>query len=97
MLHFNRFLLFALLANGLVVPAALEAAVPKVNDQAEFFSKSAVEQATRKMQEIRRRFKVEVVIETFPSIPENMKAQYRPEEKSKFFRRWAETRQPTRV
>ena len=62
-----------------LVPAPLEAAEPKVNDRAEFFSKSAVEQATRKMQEIHRRFKVEVVIETFPSIPDNMKAQYKPD------------------
>ena len=44
------------------------------------------------MQDIYRRFKVEVVIETFPSIPDTMKAQYKPEEKARFFRRWAETR-----
>ncbi len=69
-----------------------EAAEPKVSDRAGFFSKSAVEQATRKIQEIRHRFKVEVVIETFPSIPDNMKAAYKPEEKNEFFRRWAETR-----
>ena len=59
---------------------------------AEFFSKSAVEQATRTIQNIHRRFRVEVVIDTFPSIPENMKAQFKPEEKNQFFRRWADTR-----
>ena len=63
-------------------PAPVEAAEPKVIDRAEFFSKSAVEQATRKLQEINRRFKVEVVIETFPSIPENMQAKYKPERRS---------------
>ena len=50
-----------------------------------------MEQATRKVQEIHRRFKIEVVIETFPSIPENRRAQYKPAEKNAFFRRWAET------
>ena len=36
---------------GLVLPA--QAAAPKVNDQAGFFSKSAIDQATAKLQEIR--------------------------------------------
>ena len=77
----------------MVVPAPLQAAEPKVNDRAEFFSESAVEQATRKIQEIRRRYKVEVVIETFASIPDSMKAHTSPRtEEQKFFRRWAETR-----
>jgi uncharacterized membrane protein YgcG len=92
MLRSGWFLLLALPLSGLVVPALVQAAEPKVNDQAEFFSKSAVEQATRKIQEINRRFKVEVVIETFPAIPDSMKAKYKPEEKKQFFRHWAETR-----
>ena len=79
MLRSGWLLLLALLAQRTVLPAPLEAAEPKVNDRAEFFSKSAVEHAKRKIQEIHRRFKVEVVIETFPSIPDNMKAQYKPE------------------
>ena len=45
-----------------------------------------------KMQDIQRRFKVTIVVETFPSIPDNMKARYKPAEKETFFRRWAETR-----
>ena len=40
------------------------------------------------MHEISRRFKVEVVIETFPSIPDNLKSQYDKTDKN-FFRRWA--------
>jgi len=91
MLRSGWLLLFAFLASGFIIPPPLMAAEPKVTDRAEFFSNSAVEQATRKIQDIRRRFKVEVVVETFPSIPENMKSQYRPDEKNKFFRRWAET------
>ncbi len=92
MLRYAWFLLPAFLASGLVIPAAVQAAEPKVSDRAEFFSKSAIEQAAQDLQYIKRRFKVEVVIETFPSIPKNMKAQYKPEEKQQFFRQWAETR-----
>ena len=92
MLRSGWLLLFGLLANGLLSSAPLWAAVPKVNDRAEFFSKSAVEQATRKIQDIHRLWKVEVVVETFPSIPDDLKAQYKPTEKKKFFRHWAETR-----
>ena len=92
MLRFGCCFLLALLANGLVVSSAVRAAEPRVNDRAEFFSKSAVEQAMAKMQDIQRRFKVTIVVETFPSIPDNMKARYKPAEKETFFRRWAETR-----
>src|SRR5208282_678991 len=94
MLRSRWFLLLAFLANGFVLPAPLQAAEPKVNDQAEFFSKSAIEQATQKMQEIHRISKdvFQVVIDTIPSIPDNMKAPDNPGEMEPFFRRWAETR-----
>ena len=92
MLPSRWFLLFALLAFGLLLPASNCGRRTEGGRSREFFSKSAREQATRKIQEIYRRFKVEVVIETFPSIPDTMRAQYKPEEKARFFRRWAETR-----
>ena len=50
--------------------------------------------------QINQRFKVEVMIETFPSIPDNMKAQYHPNnpaEKASFFRHWAERELTTKV
>ena len=51
MLRSNLYLPFALLAFGLLLPAPLTAAVPRVDDRAEFFSKSAREQATRTIRE----------------------------------------------
>ncbi len=92
MLRSGWLLLFALLASELVLPAKIEAAQPKVSDRAELFSKSAVDEATQKMQEIQRRFGVDVVVETFPSIPENMQAPSSSAERPAFFRRWAEIR-----
>ena len=97
MLRCGWLLFFACLASGLVFSAPVYGAEPTVNDRAEFFSKSAVEQAKRKVQEIRNRFKVEVVIETFASIPDNMKVQYKTADKKAFFRRWAESARPTKA
>ncbi len=67
-----------------------------VNDQAGFFSKTAIDQATAKLQEIRSRYKVEVVVETFPSVPQDMRTRFdmakTEAEKNRFFQRWAEIR-----
>jgi len=96
MLRSYWFLLFGCLPGGLVLPALTqaapsEAAEPKVIDRAEFFSKSAVDQATRKVREINRDFRVAVVIETFPSIPDSLRNQYE-NDKEDFFRLWARKR-----
>ena len=89
-------IIVAILASGLGFARPAQAAVPKVNDQAGFFSKSAIDQATATLQDIQRRYKVEVVVETFPSIPQDMRARFdsaKPEaEKNRFFQRWAEIR-----
>ena len=87
MLCSGRLLLFVLLASGPAFPALLEAgpieaAEPNVVDRAGFFSNPAVVQAKQKIQEIHRRFKVDIVIETFPSIPDNMQAAYRSADKN---------------
>ena len=67
-------------------------ATPKISDEAGFFSKEAVEKATDKLNDIQRRFKVEVVIETYAAIPDAMKADYKPENKADYFKQWAEKR-----
>ncbi|MEI8375017.1 MAG: hypothetical protein WCJ35_19505 [Planctomycetota bacterium] len=95
MLHSGRLLLFAVLASGFIGASPSEGAAAKINDWGLLFSDSAVQQATGKLLKIFSRFKVDVMIETFPSIPENMKSQYKPDnptEKADFFRRWAVTR-----
>jgi uncharacterized membrane protein YgcG len=86
-----RFLLLAIVAGWAVDPAAVHASEPKVNDRAEFFSKPAIEKATQKLQDIKDRFKVDVVIETFPSIPEGMAAEFKSQTNELFFKHWAQT------
>ena len=92
MIHvaFRRVIASRVAGNGLVATAPIEGAGPKINDDlGSFFSKSAVDHAMGRLLKIYSRFKVEVVIETFSSIPDNMKAQYQPDAKAEFFRRWA--------
>ncbi len=88
MLRCSGLLCFAFLASGMAAAAQPEAAGPRVNDQAGLFSKSAVEQATRKIQDIQRRFNVDIVIDTVASVPNDMKAQF-DANPAIFFRDWA--------
>jgi uncharacterized membrane protein YgcG len=71
-------------------PAAVKPARDQVvNDRAGLFSKWAVEQATRKLQAIKHRCNIEVVVETFA---ENAKAPKNDSpERDEFFRNWAKT------
>jgi hypothetical protein len=85
-------LILAALVAGLVFARPALAATPKISDEAAFFSKDAVDKATQKLNDLKSRFKVEVVIETFADIPEEKKAGYKPEQKAAFFKRWAESR-----
>ena len=94
MVHRSGHLLIAVLAGSLLLPATLRAVQPGVNDQAGFFSKAAVTQADQKVQDIYRRYKIPVMIETFPAVPENLQAQYEAaktdkEKRLAFFHRWA--------
>jgi uncharacterized membrane protein YgcG len=91
MLRCGRFSLLACLACGAFVPAAVSAAGPQIIDAADLFAKSTVEQATQKINEIQNRFQVEVVVETVPTVPANLKAQYEAN-REVFFRKWAVNR-----
>ena len=95
MLRSGGLLLLALLVSGMIAPTPTEGGEPKITDWGLCFSDSAKEHAMARLMDVNQRFKVEVMIETFPSIPDNMKAQYQPdnpEEKANFFRRWAVSR-----
>lgn len=76
--------LFALAA--LVVAADLAA---PIQDHAGIFSADAVKTADGILADIKRRFEMDVVVETFKEIPADRKAQYSPEKKEEFFQKWA--------
>src|SRR5258708_2762581 len=92
MLPSLRWLLPALIAGllGLASPrGAFAAGTPfRVRHEAGLFSKDAVEKAIKKIEEIKRRFDKDLLIETFPKIPDNLKKDYENDKKG-FFKTWA--------
>jgi len=83
---------------GLTIPLTLlgggaaSAASNGVRDEAHFFTKDAIDQADRIIQQIDQRFHKDVLVETLPSIPEELLGQYDPQNRDSFFRQWAERR-----
>jgi uncharacterized membrane protein YgcG len=64
----------------------------QVNDTANFFSPGAVQQANAALERMNKELDKELLIETFPTIPEEMRAQYDPARKDQFFDRWLRAR-----
>ena len=61
----------------------------EVVDNAGFFSPDAVQKANDKIQRMRRDTGREMLVETFPSIPADKAADYKPENRQQFFEQWA--------
>jgi len=68
------------------------AAVPRVNDEARFFSPAAVEKGDRKIGDIARQFHRELLIETAPGIPDRLQEKYKELGKRAFFEGWTRQR-----
>src|SRR5437899_3132235 len=62
---------------------------PGVSDRGEFFSADAVHEADQTLARIKRDFGKELVVETFPSIPEQLRGKETSEGKESFYRDWA--------
>jgi len=68
------------------------AAKAEVVDNAGFFSPDAVQKANDKIQKMRRDTGRELLVETFPNIPADKAADYKPENRQQFFEQWAHER-----
>jgi hypothetical protein len=85
----RRLIVAAFLSCGLALMQPVLAAVPKVDDKAGFFSKAAIDQELARIGALKSLYHVEVVIETFPEIPKDMRARYDSGDKQAFFRSWS--------
>ena len=83
----RRSLLAALVVCCLAAPAV--AATPEVKDEAKFFSADAVSKANTAIKEIKEQTARDLLIETFPEIPEGRKKDYSPDKRDEFFSKWA--------
>ena len=72
----QRAMVWLMVAAGLVSAGVARAVGPEVRDDAGLFSPAAVQQADAAIQKIQRELRKELLIETFPGVPENKKADY---------------------
>jgi hypothetical protein len=83
--------MLAMLASLGVCGVAL-AVPPKVNDEADFFSVNAKDQADQKIKALQKDCQKDLLIETIPSVPTNLPAQIKSLESTKMFVELAKTR-----
>ena len=87
-----RTLILTLLASLTLGFTAL-AAEPGVKDNAGLFKPETVEKANTEIQQIHKDFGKELVIETYPTIPESLKSDFEavkddPQKRAEFFSKW---------
>jgi hypothetical protein len=71
------------------------AVVPEVKDGGSFFAPDTLASADRQITEIQKKFRKDLLIETFPGVPSDKAAAFQKMDKqaqSKFFQSWAEDR-----
>src|SRR5262245_45920678 len=76
----------------LLIAAPVGAATPEVKDHAGYFSNQVVQKANAEIALIKKDFGKDLLIESFPEIPADRKADYDPKDPSKrsaFFVSWA--------
>ena len=72
----GRAMIWLAVVAGLVSVSAARAVGPEVRDNAGLFSPAAVKEADAAIQKIQKELRKELLIETFPGVPENKKADY---------------------
>src|SRR5262245_32676891 len=91
MLGSLRTTLLALLAAGVLTQASGVAAAASVDDKAGLFSKEAVEKAEKKIAQLKRDYRRDVVIETFAEAPDVDKASDKDKSRA-YFSSWSQRR-----
>lgn len=80
--------LFVLSAAVLTAGAVAAAGIHQVWDEAHFAKPQSVSQIDQILAEIHDRFSKDLMIETFPCIPEDLKQKYQEQGKEKFYEGW---------
>src|SRR5215469_6823444 len=92
MVSASRWLLMPVLLAGwlgLTVAASGANVAPVIKDDGKFFSADAVAKANQKIKKIAQDYNKDLLIETFPEIPADLKKDYKEENKREFFEKWA--------
>jgi uncharacterized membrane protein YgcG len=73
----------------LLFSARVHAAKAEVVDNAGFFSPDAVTKANQQLSDLDDKYARQMRVETYASIPDDLRSQYSPERKAEFFQSWA--------
>jgi uncharacterized membrane protein YgcG len=87
-----RLTVLASLLASLLGGAASARAASGVRDAGNFFTPNAISRANDIIYDIHARLGKDLLIETFPTIPDDLKSHYDPQEKPRFFSQWAHQR-----
>jgi len=79
----------AMLAAMVSLPALSQAGVHQIWDQAHLFQVDTLDGVNATLAQIRERFDKDLMIETFPSIPDDFKQHYTDDDREKFYEGWA--------
>jgi hypothetical protein len=82
----------ALIAGWLLLPGTALAIVPQVNDDGKFFDAETIRKANAEIKKIEKAYKVDVVVETYDPIPEELltKLGYKEDDRDTFFKKWVD-------
>jgi uncharacterized protein len=88
-MHLMRNMLGAvLLLTSAIASRAMAMDDPRVIDNAGMFSADAVSKANATIKQIKQDHNQDVVVETFATIPEEMKSRYDPSQREQFYDQW---------
>jgi hypothetical protein len=68
--------------------AASTVSAVEVKDDAHFFSADTLSAANARIEKLKDTYHRDVIVETYPDIPDKLKPQYKPENKNEFFATW---------
>jgi len=86
------FALYGTIARTVASPLGMSAADPHVFDGGMFFSEEAVSEADDIIRDMKRAYGRDLVVETYPGIPDPMKEDLARDGKEKFFENWLNRR-----
>src|SRR5687767_12731786 len=88
----RRFAPFAALACLIFAAPVAFALNPEVKDEAKLLKPQTVRQVNDTLRQIKQRFDKDLVIETYPAVPEDLKAEFSEKGKERFFQDWGARR-----
>ena len=89
----NSMLALCLAMFGLLAAGNVRAATPGIVDHAHILQDDTVSKVSAAFGELKQKYQKDILIETYATIPSELKDKFTPEGKTQFFAEWAKTRE----